>query len=90
MARIFNAKVVFESTCMHGLQLNPLDLLCVQLFEVCAGVDERVREVLLTTLRSVCVSAAVDSQPTVLLLSNTDALTLHNWEKVRLLMENGT
>ncbi len=53
-------------------------------------VNERVSEVLLSTLRSVCVSAAVDCQPTVLVVSNTDTFTPHDWEKVQLLMENGT
>lgn len=63
----------------------------VQLFEMSSGLNERrVGEVLQATLKNVCVSAAMDSQPTVLLVNNTDKLGVQEWEKIRLLMENGT
>ena len=63
---------------------------CLQLFEVVSGSDETLTaERLDVVLRDVCVSAAVDSQPTVLLATSTDTLGTQGWEKIRLIMETG-
>ena len=88
LSQIFGAKVDYQTYSHVGITVYVCT--CLQLFEAASGSDETLSmERLDAMLRDVCVSAAVDSQPTVLLATSTDTLGAQGWEKIRLIMETG-